>query len=94
MKLGEDYTVYKLDVDDEQTGHRKVLISIKFTQDQIDKKAHELGIITSLSNPYVNYFVKCKFFYDKKDSYNMFESTEKQLAMVEILSKEIDFHDL
>ena len=31
MKFGEDYTVYKLDVDDEQTGHRKVLISIKFT---------------------------------------------------------------
>ena len=48
----------------------------------------------SLSNPYVNYFIKSKFFIDKKDSYNMFESTERQLAMVEILSKEIDFHDL
>lgn len=33
MKYGEDYTVYKLDIEDEETGYRKVLISIKFTQE-------------------------------------------------------------
>ena len=82
MKYGEDYCVYKLDPDDEETGHRKVLISIKFTQEQIDKKAHELGMNASLSNPYVKYFVKCQFFYDKKGVYNMFDSIERQIAMV------------
>jgi len=36
----------------------------------------------SLSNPYVSYYVKCQFFKDKAGSYNMFESIERQLAMV------------
>ena len=31
MIHGEDYSVYKLDPEDEETGLRKVLISIKFT---------------------------------------------------------------
>lgn len=53
-----------------------------------------MGLVISLSNPYVNYYVKSQFYYDKKDNYNMFESIEKQLIMYQILSKEIDFHDL
>ena len=43
----------------------------------IDDKAHELRMRASLSVNFTNYFVKSKFFNDKKDSFNMFDSVER-----------------
>lgn len=90
LKEGSDYIVY-VEPKDEETNLCEVLISIKIQQEILDQTATEIGLEATLTNPFCTHFVKTKFDIKFKKFFNSFDATERQEAIYEFLSKEIDF---
>jgi len=57
----------------------------------LDQTATDIGLEATLTNPFCTHYVKTKFEKNFKKFFNMFDATERQEAIQEFLSKEIDF---
>lgn len=68
-----------------------VLISIKFPNEMLDRKAHEMNISANLCNTFSHVYVKGDFSLHHRDSFMCFDADERQDIISEIFEEQIDF---
>lgn len=88
LKEGSDFIAYTKEKDENEN---TVLISIKIPMEMLNQKATELKISSSLAKNFLSVFAKVPFQTDAKADFSVFDATEKQQLIFEILSQEIDF---